>query len=69
VLTLTPQPGSTDTTALVAVIVPDGGDAPRLRSAKGATPLTVSGNVAASVASTTDTIDTAAGKLSLATGG
>jgi hypothetical protein len=66
VLTLTPQPGSTETTALVGVIVPDGGGAPSLETSKGSASLRASGNVAASIASTKDTITTAAGNLSLA---
>jgi hypothetical protein len=65
VLTLTPQKGSADTTALVAVIVPDGGEAPLLETAEGATRLAARDNVAASVASTSDKIRTAAGSLSL----
>lgn len=65
VLSLTPQKGSADTTSLVAVIVPDGGEAPSLETARGVARLAVRSNVAAVVASTSDRIRTAAGSLSL----
>lgn len=66
VLTLTPHPGSASTTALVAVVVPDGGVAPSIRSAAGSVHLGVTNNVAASVVSTKDAVVTDAGALPLA---
>jgi hypothetical protein len=68
VLTLTPQPGSKDTTSLVAAIVPDGEAAPTLKSPEGAKRLTATGNIAAASATTSDAIATPAGTLSLKAG-
>jgi hypothetical protein len=68
VLALTPQRGSATKTSLVAVIVPDGGDAPALEHPDGSKRLSSSGNVAAASASTSDRIATSARTFSLAAG-
>jgi hypothetical protein len=66
VLIITPPAGSGDQTAVVAEIVPDGVDAPSLETPQGSKRLPLSGEVAASVASTSDKIATPRGTLSLA---
>jgi len=66
VLTLTPRPETGDTFALAAAIVPDGGRAPTLETPRGTKSLEVHDNIAATVATTADKLQTTAGTISLA---
>jgi hypothetical protein len=65
VLALTPRANSTDSSSVVAVVVPDGGTAPTLKTSRGTGALSVHGNVAAIRATAGDELHTAAGAFVL----
>jgi hypothetical protein len=66
VLALTPRADSIDQSSVVAVVVPDGGTAPTLKTSRDTETLSVHGNVAATIASAGDELRTAAGPFVLA---